>query len=231
MNKHLLAYCTHIKLFKSKQNIVIIDDGFKIVHISNPTFFRRYSNSFALDVDIFQCLRDLPCFETKRQIYDNLIKTKRVFGYFIAQYVNSLNVHQVDSIHLSPILDSNNNLIGIELEALDLESLPLVTLASNECLRPVESLNLTEREREIITLKVMGKTNLEISQILGTIYEKEISQHTIANIIKQQVYTKLEVRNKYDMVKVAHALGLDKIIPKSLITENQLILFPALNLC
>lgn len=229
MNKHLLDYCSYIKLFKSQRNIVIIDDKFKIVHISNQKFFMRYSNSFALNVDIFQCLRDLPCFETKQQIYDNLIKTKRVSGYFVAQQVNSLNVHQVDSVHLSPVIDPDNNLIGVELEALDLDGLPLITLAGDESIQAIESLNLTEREREIIILKCMGKTNLEISQILGIIYKKEVSQHTIANIIKQQIYVKLKVENKPAMIKAAHALGLDKIIPKSLITENQLILFPSIN--
>jgi DNA-binding CsgD family transcriptional regulator len=229
MNKHLLDYCNYIKLFKTERNVVVIDNEFKIVHISNQKFFMRYSNSFALNVDIFQCLRDLPCFATKRQIYDNLIKTKRVSGYFVAQHVNSLNVHQVDSVHLSPILDSDKSLIGIELEALDLDGLPLMTLIGDESLQPIESLNLTEREREIIILKCMGKTNLEISQILGSIYKKEVSQHTIANIIKQQIYIKFKVESKPAMIKAAHDLGLDKIIPKSLITENQLILFPSIN--
>jgi DNA-binding CsgD family transcriptional regulator len=230
MNKYLLEYCTYIKNFKPEQNIVIIDDGFKIVHINNHEFFQRYSDSFALNTDIFECLRELPCFNTKQHIYDNLIKTKRVQGYFVAQDINGNHEYLVDSIHLLPILDPDKNLVGIELEVIDMQGLPLITLSGDNDIQNADVINLTEREREIIILKAMGKTNLEISYILGSIHKKEISQHTIANIIKQQIYPKLNVENKQSLIKAAHALGLDQIIPKSLITESQLILFPSFNL-
>lgn len=230
MNKHLLEYCNYIKCFKPEQNIVIIDDSFKIVHINNHKFFQRYSDSFALNTDIFECLRGLPCFEIKQQVYDNLIKTRRVLGYFVAQDINESHEYLVDSVHLSPILDSDKSLIGVELEAIDMQGLPLITLPGDNDIQNIDVINLTEREREIIILKAMGKTNLEISAILGSIHKKEISQHTIANIIKQQIYPKLNVENKPSLIKAAHALGLDKIIPKSLITRNQLILFPTSNL-
>ena len=229
MNEYLLEYCSYIKHFKPEHNIVIVDDDFKIVHINNHEFFQRYSSSFTLNADIFECLRGLPCFEIKQQIYDNLIKTKRVLGYFVAQDINESHEYLVDSVRLSPILDPGKNLIGIELEAIDMQGLPLITLSGDNDIQNIDSVKLTEREREIIILKAMGKTNLEISYILGAIHKKEISQHTIANIIKQQIYPKLGVENKPSLIKAAHRLGLDKIIPKSLITENQLILFPTLN--
>lgn len=230
MNKYLLEYCNYIQHFKPEQNIIVINNDFKIVYISNHEFFLRYSDSFTLDADIFKCLRGLPCFELKQQIYDNLIKTKRVLGYFIAQDIDEKHEYLIDSVHLSPILDVDKNLMGIELETMAMQGLPLITLAVDSSIQNIDSINLTEREREIIILKAMGKTNLEISSILGTIHKKEISQHTIANIIKQQIYPKLDVENKSSLIKVAHQLGLDRIIPKSLITENQLILFPTLDL-
>lgn len=81
------------------------------------------------------------------------------------------------------------------------------------------------RECEIITLKATGKTNLEISQILGEVNFKNVSAKTIASIVFQQIYPKLNVHNKFDLIKKIHAIGLDLMIPKSLISNNQLILF------
>lgn len=229
MNKYLVDYCEYVKQFKAEYNILIMDDCFTIIHISSNAFFKRYGHEFVLGADVLKCLQYLPCFEIKQQIYDNLVQTKRIFGYIVAQHIDHTTNALIDSVSLSPILDLDKNLIGIELNAVELDGLPLVTLSS-DCgnFRNITNINLTEREREIIILKTMGKTNLEISQILAIIYKKEISQHTIANIIKQQIYVKLKVKNKPAMIKAAHALGLDKIIPKSLITENQLILFPSI---
>lgn len=230
MNKYLLEYCKYAHDFKSKQNVTIINDKFKIVYISNHDFFGKYSSNFKENVDILECLSHLPCFELKQQIYDNLIKTKKVLGYFVAQNVSEDKEYEVDCINLSPILDPEENLVGIELIAIDMDGLPIVTLLEDRPHHNVEIINLTEREREILTLKVMGKTNLEISDILSTIYNKDLSQHTVANIIKQQLYTKLNVGNKSSLIKRAHTMGLDRVIPKSLITNNQLILFPTIEL-
>lgn len=229
MNKYLLEYCDYVQRFKVEHNILIVDNDFKIIYISSKQFFERYSCNFEINANLFECLHHLPYFETKQQIYDNLIQTKRVFGYFIAQKIDNSKGYLVDNIRLMPVLDPDKNLIGIELEAVDMSGLPLITLSNDDGLKKLASINLTTREREIIILKAMGKTNLDISKILGEIYQKEISQHTIANIIKQQIYIKLNVENKPAMIKVAHTLGLDKIIPKSLITENQLILFPTIS--
>lgn len=228
MNNYLIEYLNYIHSFKAKQNVIIINNEFEIVYISNHSFFSKYSSSFNENVNILECLSHLPCFELKQQIYDNLIKTRKVFGYFVAQNISNGNGYQVDCVNLSPILDPENNLIGIELTAMDMDGLPITTLLEDKPHIHIEQINLTEREREILTLKVMGKTNLEISKILSTIYNKELSQHTVANIIKQQLYIKLNVGNKSSLIKKAHGMGLDKVIPRSLITNNQLILFPTI---
>lgn len=83
---------------------------------------------------------------------------------------------------------------------------------------------MTSRECEIITLKATGKTNLDISQILGEVHFNNVSAKTIASIVFQQIYPKLNVPNKFDLIKKIHAIGLGRTIPKSLI-NNQLILF------
>lgn len=136
----------------------------------------------------------------------------------------------VDRVYLSPILNYSNELVGIELEAIDMDGLPIINVVEDEVLSEDKILPfLTLKEREIITLKAMGKTNLEVSQILSSVHSKNVSAKTVSSIILQQIYPKLNVYNKFELIKKIHAIGLDRMIPKSLITNNQLILFPSGN--
>ena len=232
MNMTLNEYCNYVQDFKPDHNIIIMDIDFKIIYLSNQIFFNRYNAEIKIGADIFECLKHLPCFETKRHIYDQIIKTKKMFGYFIAQQINDVHNYVVDRIILSPINNKNGELLGIELEGEDMNGLPLVNIAVDEPMLQHTTQNvieLTQREREIIILKAMGKTNLEISNIFEKIYNKSCSANTIANIIRQQIYLKFQINNKIDLLQKAHELGLDKILPKSLLMNNQLIVFPTYN--
>lgn len=230
MDNYILDYCNYTKKFKFNHNIAIVDCELNILCINNIEFFQRYSNDFAVGAKLLSCLRHLPCFELKQRIYDEIIKTKKIRGYFIAQALDIEKTYVVDRVYLSPVLNYSNEFVGIELEVIDMDGLPMINVVEDEISsEDKNSPTLTLKEREIITLKAMGKTNLEVSQILSSVHSKNVSAKTIASIILQQIYPKLNVYNKFDLIKKIHAIGLDRMIPKSLITNNQLILFPSSN--
>lgn len=129
-----------------------------------------------------------------------------------------------------PSLNYSNEFAGIELEVIEIDGLPMVNVVEDEMFsEDKKAPTFSLKEREIITLKAMRKANLEASQILSSVHSKKVSAKTIASIILQKIDPKLNVYNKFDLIKVIHAIGLGRMIPKSPITNNPLILFPSGN--
>ena len=109
-----------------------------------------------------------------------------------------------------------------------MEGLPLVNIIESDQDYQLYLPLLTKREHEIAMLKYVGKTDLEISTILSASGSK-VSEKTISNIIRNQLYPKLGVYNKHDLIKKIYNISVDKFIPRSLIATNQLIVFSSLD--
>lgn len=229
MSKFLSEYCIFTKKFKSNHNIIIVNLDMKILCITNPEFFARYNAGFKENSNLFDCLKHLPLMDKKSELYTNLIKSKKVQGYFIAQDLDEGNGHLVDRIYLSPIMDENQELVGIELECISMDGLPIINILDEEKDYQLHFPKLTKREHEIAVLKYLGKTDREISEILST-KGSPVSDKTIASIVYNQLYKKFDAHNKSDLINKIHNSGIDKFIPKSLIATNQLIVFSALDL-
>ena len=135
----------------------------------------------------------------------------------------------IDRVYLSPIINESQELEGVELECMSMDGLPIINILDEEKDYQLHFPNLTKREYEIAVLKYLGKTDREISEILST-KGSPVSDKTIASIVYNQLYRKLNVHNKTDLINKIHNSGMDKFIPKSLIATNQLIVFSALDL-
>lgn len=225
MLNYLKEYCEYTEKFKANHNLIIMDAELTIVAIVNVAFFEKYTDSFKLGANIFDCLGDLPLLKKKNQIYNELIASKKVQGYFICQNLHKDAAHVVDRVYLSPILAQDGSFVGVELECIPMDGLPLINIIDSIEEYDLHLPNLTKREHEIIVLKTLGKTNLEISTILSQISGKSVAEKTIASIIYNQIYPKLNVTNKSDLIKAARQKGIDGFLPKSLLNGNQLVAF------
>lgn len=229
MSNLLSEYCSFIRKFKANHNIIVVNLDMKILCIINTNFFTRYNAGFEENNNLFDCLKHLPLMDKKSEIYTKLIQSKKIQGYFIAQDLDESNRHLIDRVYLSPIMDENQELVGIELECISMDGLPIVNILDEEKDYQLHFPKLTKREYEIAVLKYLGKTDREISEILST-KGSPVSDKTISSIVYNQLYRKLDVHNKSDLIKKIHNSGMDKFIPKSLIATNQLIVFSALDL-
>ena len=221
MNQELDAYCKHIRIFKSDDEIFVVDENYKLAYISNGTknFFAENKVIISEGEFLFEIIQDMPCFQEKKALYEQVSLTKLKAGYFVVQEIGSSKTLHLHMLMLSPILSPiDKKLIGIEVTACKLDELPSTHSMTSYCdLLENNPVNLTIREREIVYLKLVGKTNLEISKIINKTYKIDITEKTINNITLQQIYPKLKVNNKRDLQIKAQQLGFDKFIPKSLL--------------
>lgn len=230
MNNALSLFCEHLKLFKSQQEALVVDEDFKLVYVSQASKdFFALQNLFINEGDLlFEIIKHQIYFQEKKLLYEFVKKNKKSSGYFIAQKVGTSHNLFLHMLTINPITCPirKEKLIGLEILANSLEELPNTKTLINKCdLLEKNNLLLTNREREIIFLKSIDKTNLEISQILNQTYHTSITEKTINNITLQQIYRKLNVTNKQALATKTQELGLDKFIPKSLITKNVFVYF------
>jgi DNA-binding CsgD family transcriptional regulator len=134
----------------------------------------------------------------------------------------------VDRVYLSPIINEDQDMVGIELECISMNELPAINILDEEKDYQLHFPNLSKREYEIAVLKYLGKTDKEISEILS-VNNTPVSDKTITSIIYNQLYRKFNAHNKSDLINKIHSSGMDKFIPKSLIATNQLIVFSPLD--
>ena len=230
----LEEYCNFVKRFRSNTNIFILDTQFTIIYSSDVSkeYFANFTTKFNVGNNLFDVLKEMPYFDVKQQIFNTMLTNKKVNGFFITKMLNTeTNEHIINRVSLSPIMDIESNvLIGIDVELINMDFLPVVNILHDNTLP--EELNLphlTQREREIIFLKSIGKTNLEISQLIFETQKISVTEKTINNITLQQIYPKLGVVNKKALLKKIHELSLDRFIPRTLIYKDQLILLSPLN--
>ena len=78
---------------------------------------------------------------------------------------------------------------------------------------------LTTREHEIAFLLFYCRNSDEIASTINTFNDKFITSKTIRNIIRQQLYPKLDVSNVEAALLCLRELGYHKKVPKSLLTN------------
>lgn len=230
-NQPLHDYCEFIKRFGSHKSIFILDCQLNVIYANQLAheLCERLSVKIKEYSNMFDIIRRFPHFDTKKELYENTIRKNSIQGYFITHQMNDDQGNIINRISIKPIIYEEKELIGIEVEIIAMETLPFINVLNDDYdYSDIGVFKLTQREREIIFLKAMGKTNSEISAIFNEIFQINVTEKTINNITLQQIYPKLGVLNKKELTKKICALGLDKFIPKSLITKDQLILFPTL---
>ncbi|MDD3266206.1 MAG: hypothetical protein PHC75_03380 [Burkholderiales bacterium] len=147
----------------------------------------------------------------------------------------SINLnHNIDHIVLhcvqKPIINPfTHNVVAFSVESKKLPFhiyLNNFSLYLNEQLLNKHSIDKTHkdslftlREHEISFLSFYFKTAKKIALVLSRIYDKQISDKTISNIISSQIYAKLGVYGQEAMLEKLHSLGYQQKIPSSFLSN------------
>lgn len=117
---------------------------------------------------------------------------------FTRVYVSHFSFHKIPE-HLE---ERHARFLEILVPPMHAAMIRVVHQAQREVLIPSESVRLTQRELEILGWISLGKTNDEISIILGTRFK------TVKNQV-QSILVKLRVNNRAQAVAKAEKLGLN----------------------
>lgn len=77
--------------------------------------------------------------------------------------------------------------------------------------------NLTEREREILFLMIIGEKYKSIANILSTVYEKDVKETAIKNLVHRQLFEKFNVYNSDALIETVIHNNLIIEIPDGLL--------------
>lgn len=160
---------------------------------------------------------------------DYIFQSKKPYEFL------SINLnHNIDHVVLhciqKPIINpSTNNVVAFSVES---KKLPFHIYLNNFSLylnkqllnhnskkRVHQDSLFTLREHEIAFLSFYFKTSKKIALILSRIYDKQVSDKTVSNIISSQIYAKLGIYGQEAMLEKLHALGYQQKIPVSFLSN------------
>ena len=80
MNNALSLFCEHLKLFKSQQEALVVDEDFKLVYVSQASKdFFALQNLFINEGDLlFEIIKHQIYFQEKKLLYEFVKKNKNI---------------------------------------------------------------------------------------------------------------------------------------------------------
>ncbi len=84
---------------------------------------------------------------------------------------------------------------------------------------------VTEREKIVIFLLIIGLSHKEIANVLTNIYNKEISSSSVGVMVSRQIYPKFDTNNFSTLVHRAISNGMLYNIPSSLVEKIPRVIF------
>ena len=210
--RHLYCSDKYIKLFNFGKEL----EGLRFQDI-NTDFFKNFTNLLSLAT----------------QASAKNIGSLRFFfnGSLDSKDEKEVNCYQVEG---QPIIDpTTNEVIGRSVKIIlfdvnflnqliytinlfELETLNKRKLSGISRQKEINQLALTERESEVLFLLTLGKKYKNIATILSEVYNSEIQEGAINNIIHKQLFNKFDTYSIEILVQKALELGIIKVLPKSL---------------
>ena len=121
----------------------------------------------------------------------------------IIGYLNTANVSCLGSI-----IKIIHNLSGITQ----------IIQKTTKKIKDFDTLNFTQREKEILFLYCLKLSCSEIAEVLSEVHHKHLSVHTVGNIIRGQLFEKIGVNSsKYLIEQIINSNLLNHDIPNSII--------------
>lgn len=211
--------------------ILLIDAEGIILHAGN-----KIKDIVDLDAKILINKNHLKVLPIPEESIPNILKSiDYVFKSKLSYEFLSINLnHNIDHIVLhciqKPIINPfTNNVVAFSLESKKLPfhvylnnfssylNTQLVNKSGKN--KPHQDTLFTLREHEIAFLSFYFKTAKKIALVLSSIYDKQISDKTISNIISSQIYAKLGVYGQEAMLDKLHSLGYQQKIPVSFLSN------------
>lgn len=171
-----------------------------------------------------------------RKIALNVIKTGKRSSYFIIYQLPNTSVKRCYINHCSLLKHPETNVkIGImaEIEPFNCKYIGNILnianrfiLPSNGQIAPRNSLNkeiysLTEREREVLFLLMLGRSYKEIACIINSIYDKSISSSAINSIIRINLFTKFKTSSVSDLIQLTATNSIIQDVPPNLLKFSE----------
>ena len=140
------------------------------------------------------------------------------------------------SLIVNPI---NNHIAGwlIKVQELDISLLnqmlrslnqlyegPILIPTASALTKKIKGLELSEKEQEILFLLIIGKKYKSIANTLSRIYQTDIKETSISNLIHKRLYEKFEVTSIEKLVEKALNYSVIKNIPLNLIKLHEGVL-------
>jgi len=171
--------------------------------------------------------------EFEKKLINRVMQTKKAYvGFFFLQMDRHKNC-EIFNASVFPILHPlNNSLVGIYIEVKPifdnreafLKMLELITHHKNISEQISEDdkqkiSTLTQREKIVIFMIMLGKGHKEIAESISNIYEKPILANSISALISKQIYPKLHVYSTSQLINLGIKLGFLYNLPEELVSH------------
>lgn len=169
-------------------------------------------------------------YEFRDKVSTKVIETKRphICSYLLANRLSDdFSMHET---LIFPIFDDAENLIAYcskpsQLQHSMTTSKVLSNISSSNNINYRIQQTLTERERIIVFLLIIGLAHKEISSLLSTIYGEVIKLSSVSTMISRQIYSKFDTSTNSMLVQKAIAAGMLHNIPRRLVEHLPRIVF------
>ena len=232
MNNALKSYVDFFNEFDNNSFVGILDTDLKFVAIGKKlASYFNLPQSYFLGLSVLDDISvDRNNLEYKTNILNNTCKNA-ISSSYIGTHAGShikIGDFEVSSMKIAMcIIDPiiyHDTPIGIRFSAQKIDYMPNFDAMTAKAHHMLKSLNLTPREKEVAYLKAQNKSAEEITHIISQILKKDLAVSTIKSIITKQLYVKLGVDNQFQFMEKATKIGLNLMVPDTLITKNTIII-------
>lgn len=212
----------YFQSIEEKEIFCIIDLNYIILAINDLTMsiFDLYGDGF-LDKNFlydfnrgayrhaFAKANLLNCYLNKRKIQFLSVNKRRKSGYELLLFEYTPLINKKTGNVIAILIAAEVPLIPINFHNLK-ERLKHISIENNE---HEGSLQLTEREKEVLFLLFHCRSRNEIAEILSNVYGKNITEAAIRKLIQRNLYSKFNVLNDPDLRNAIRNTGFHLKIP------------------
>ena len=210
--------------------VFIMDGNFTIKYLSKMSSKIFKLNSSPDNRNIYEILATKDEVATEQIKYINSLLQSKIKCEFIIFNPSFDCGYHTTTCRANVYIDNDKSIIGYIYEFAKINFNQFVNIYNlfnaqtpiNKKIRHT-SINLTNKESEILFLYCLKFTSKEIAEILNHTRETPVSHNTVGNIIRQQLYRKFNVYNHQSLINNTLQANHELISPKSLI-KTQIIL-------
>ncbi len=170
--------------------------------------------------------------EFRNKITSNVLKTKKPFGcYYLLKRPGASN-YGLHYANVFPLFSANGQLIAYCTRAYQMKNdlavsnlIKMVANKNSDYLMHYPPDNLTERERIVLFLLIIGMSHKEIAQILSNIFSENVLANSVSNLISRQIYAKFDTKVNSVLLIRAILNGFLYNIPSKLVSFLPKIIF------